>query len=73
MRTVGITEQRFVVDRSTTYKLYDLGGSRSQRKVWASYFDDARAIIFLANIAAFDQVRWPITCHRPLLTSLARS
>lgn len=57
VRTVGITEQRFVIDRSTTYLVCDVGGSRAQRAVWASYFDDARAIIFLAPISAFDQVR----------------
>lgn len=55
VRTVGITEDRFTVDRHTTYRICDVGGSRSQRVFWASFFEDARAIIFLAPVSAFDQ------------------
>ena len=55
VRTVGITEERFRVDKQSVYRIYDVGGSRSQRHRWASYFDDAQAIIFLAPISAFDQ------------------
>ncbi|KAN0063732.1 hypothetical protein ACQY0O_003782 [Thecaphora frezii] len=56
VRTVGITDEHFRIDRDTTYRLYDVGGSRSQRHAWASFFDDANAIIFLAPISAFDEV-----------------
>jgi len=35
--------------------IYDVGGARTQRAVWQSYFDDADAIIFLASLSAFDQ------------------
>ncbi|EPQ27065.1 uncharacterized protein PFL1_05349 [Pseudozyma flocculosa PF-1] len=55
VRTVGISDERIRIDKATTYHLYDVGGSRSQRNAWASYFDDANAIIFLAPVSAFDQ------------------
>jgi len=35
--------------------IYDVGGARGLRHAWVPYFDDARAIIFLAPISAFDQ------------------
>lgn len=35
--------------------IYDVGGTRAQRAVWQSYFDDVDAIIFLAPLSAFDQ------------------
>lgn len=43
VRTVGITEDKFVIDRSTTYRIFDVGGSRSQRSVWASFFEDGES------------------------------
>ncbi|PWN46634.1 guanine nucleotide binding protein, alpha subunit [Violaceomyces palustris] len=55
VRTVGITDDRFQIDKNTAYRIYDVGGSRNQRSFWAPYFDDAQAIIFLAPISAFDQ------------------
>ena len=55
MRTVGATEERFAVDKSLSYRIIDVGGSRFQRNVWASFFEDATAIIFLAPISAFDE------------------
>lgn len=43
--------------------MVDVGGSRSQRNVWAQFFHDATAIIFLAPISAFDEVcRLPYIC-----------
>lgn len=55
VRTLGITEDTFRVDRSLVYRIYDVGGSRSQRAAWASFFDDAESVIFMAPLSAFDQ------------------
>ncbi|KAF9551729.1 G-alpha-domain-containing protein [Agrocybe pediades] len=38
------------------WKVYDVGGHRSQVAAWAPYFDDMDAIIFLAPLSCFDQV-----------------
>lgn len=35
--------------------IYDVGGARGQRHTWASFFEGATAIIFLAPISVFDQ------------------
>lgn len=61
LKTVGVTEYRFDMEASagresgSEWRIYDVGGSRSQRQTWVPYFDDIDAIIFLAPISAFDQ------------------
>ncbi|KAJ9476005.1 putative Guanine nucleotide-binding protein alpha-2 subunit (putative) [Pseudozyma hubeiensis] len=55
VRTVGVTEDVFRVDRSLIYRIYDVGGSRSQRAAWAPFLDDVESIVFLAPLSAFDQ------------------
>jgi guanine nucleotide-binding protein alpha-1 subunit len=57
---MGVSEHLFEVPlhgRSVTWHLYDVGGARGQRHCWVPYFDEANAIIFVAPISAFDQVR----------------
>lgn len=54
VRTVGVTEHCFDINR-VTYRIYDVGGHRSQRQFWAPYFDDVNAIIFMVAISAYDQ------------------
>ncbi|KAL1918491.1 uncharacterized protein VTP21DRAFT_3151 [Calcarisporiella thermophila] len=54
VRTLGVSEHRFFIDKHT-YIIYDVGGHRSQRKYWAPYFDNCNAILFLAAISSFDQ------------------
>lgn len=53
---MGATEECFYVDKSLSYRIIDVGGSRIQRNVWAQFFEEATAIIFLAPISAFDEV-----------------
>jgi len=58
LQTLGVVEHSFNINlggRAVNWLLYDVGGARGQRHAWASYFDDAKAIIFLAPISAFDQ------------------
>ncbi|KAJ1564000.1 guanine nucleotide-binding protein subunit alpha, partial [Nowakowskiella sp. JEL0078] len=52
--TTTITENNFKIG-SKHFRLFDVGGQRSERKKWAPYFDDCSAIIFVAAISAFDQ------------------
>ncbi|CAG8535901.1 6180_t:CDS:2, partial [Cetraspora pellucida] len=54
IRTVGVAEHRFEI-ADVVYRIFDVGGHRSQRHFWAPYFDDVNAIIFMAAISAFDQ------------------
>lgn len=62
LKTLGVVEHTFTVEtsqvglnRGVDWKIYDVGGARSQRHAWIPYFDDVNAIIFLAPISAFDQ------------------
>ncbi|KAG8864482.1 hypothetical protein FRB96_004985 [Tulasnella sp. 330] len=62
LKTVGVVEHCFhlqssgSVDKSLDWRIYDVGGSRSQRATWAPFFDNVQAIIFLAPVSVFDQV-----------------
>ncbi|KAF8156642.1 guanine nucleotide binding protein, alpha subunit [Crassisporium funariophilum] len=59
LKTLGVSEHRFKITTNGSirdWKVYDVGGHRSQRVAWAPYFDDMDAIIFLAPISCFDQV-----------------
>ncbi|KAG9076464.1 hypothetical protein FS749_011766 [Ceratobasidium sp. UAMH 11750] len=59
LKTLGVVEHHFALDRGAEkgidWRIYDAGGARSQRHVWAPFFSDVNAIIFLAPISAFDQ------------------
>jgi len=60
LKTLGVVEHCFALEagheRGVDWKIYDVGGARSQRQAWAPYFEDMNALIFLAPISAFDQV-----------------
>ncbi|EIN04815.1 G-alpha-domain-containing protein [Punctularia strigosozonata HHB-11173 SS5] len=59
IQTMGVAEHVFDVvlpgQSPFAWRIYDVGGARGQRHTWVPYFDDAKAIIFLAPISAFDQ------------------
>ena len=62
IQTMGVAEHFFDVNihgKLVTWHLFDVGGARGQRHTWVPYFDDANAIIFVAPVSAFDQVRLP--------------
>ncbi|KAI9349777.1 guanine nucleotide binding protein, alpha subunit [Obelidium mucronatum] len=53
--TLTITETKFEM-QNVIYRVFDVGGQRSERKKWAPYFDDVSAIIYLVAISSFDQM-----------------
>ncbi|KAI9333252.1 guanine nucleotide binding protein, alpha subunit [Obelidium mucronatum] len=53
--TTNITETKVQIEEMT-FRIFDVGGQRSERKKWAPYFDDVNAIIFLVAISSYDQV-----------------
>ncbi|TRM57497.1 guanine nucleotide binding protein, alpha subunit [Schizophyllum amplum] len=59
VHTVGPEEHHIVLETAfengKIWTIYDVGGSRSQRAVWAQYFDDVHVVTFMAPISAFDQ------------------
>ncbi|KAH7101739.1 G-protein alpha subunit-domain-containing protein [Auriculariales sp. MPI-PUGE-AT-0066] len=58
--TRGVTEYRIRMkngsDSGVDWKIYEIGGARSQRRAWMPYFDSVNTIIFLAPISEFDQL-----------------
>jgi GTPase SAR1 family protein len=54
VRTTGIVENHFVIE-ATEYKMFDVGGQRSERKKWIHCFDGVTAVLFVAAISEFDQ------------------
>ena len=52
---LGITETTFVIG-DLTYRMFDVGGQRSERKKWIHCFENVTAIIFLVAISEYDQV-----------------
>lgn len=55
VKTTGITETKFQV-HDLVYRMFDVGGQRSERKKWIHCFENVTAIIFLVAISAYDQV-----------------
>lgn len=51
--TTGIVETSFSID-GNLYRMLDVGGQRSERKKWIHCFEDVTAVLFVANIAAYD-------------------
>ncbi|KAI9022259.1 guanine nucleotide binding protein, alpha subunit [Phycomyces nitens] len=55
IKTTGITETKFVWN-NLKYRMFDVGGQRSERKKWIHCFENVTAIIFLVAISEYDQV-----------------
>lgn len=55
VKTAGITETTFEVGE-LTYKLFDIGGQRSQRKKWIHCFENVTALVFLVSLSEYDQM-----------------
>ena len=47
LKTLGVVEHHFALDRGGEkgydWYIYDVGGHRDQRQIWASFFDDVSA------------------------------
>lgn len=55
VKTTGITETQFKVGE-LTYKLFDVGGQRSERKKWIHCFENVTALVFLVALSEYDQM-----------------
>lgn len=53
--TQGITETTFKVGE-LTYRLFDVGGQRSERKKWIHCFENVTALVFLVSLSEYDQM-----------------
>jgi guanine nucleotide-binding protein subunit alpha len=55
VKTTGITETTFLVGE-LTYRLFDVGGQRSERKKWIHCFENVTALVFLVALSEYDQM-----------------
>ncbi|KAJ1508153.1 guanine nucleotide-binding protein subunit alpha [Coelomomyces lativittatus] len=55
VKSTGITESKFQLGH-LTYKMFDVGGQRSERRKWIHCFEHVTAILFLVGISEYDQV-----------------
>ncbi|XP_013885767.1 guanine nucleotide-binding protein G(o) subunit alpha isoform X2 [Austrofundulus limnaeus] len=53
VRTCGIIETQFQVNE-TIFRLYDVGGQRSERRKWLSCFDCIHAVLFVVALSSYD-------------------
>lgn len=55
VKTTGITETSFRVGE-LRYRLFDVGGQRSERKKWIHCFENVTALVFLVSLSEYDQM-----------------
>lgn len=53
--TTGVVENAFEID-GNMFKMYDMGGQRSERKKWIHCFENVTAVLFVCAISAYDQM-----------------
>jgi len=55
VKTTGITEITFPV-QDLVYKVFDVGGQRSERRKWIHCFENLNAVVFMVSLSEYDQV-----------------
>ncbi|KAF8320311.1 G-protein alpha subunit, partial [Clavulina sp. PMI_390] len=55
VKTTGINEISFKYD-DHTYKVFDVGGQRSERRKWIHCFENLNAVVFMVSMSEYDQV-----------------
>ena len=45
-----------IIAQGLDFRMVDVGGQRSERKKWIHFFDNAKAVIFIAALSDYDLV-----------------
>ncbi|CAH1273768.1 guanine nucleotide-binding protein G(o) subunit alpha-like [Branchiostoma lanceolatum] len=53
VRTTGILETEFAIS-GIMFRMFDVGGQRSERRKWIQCFDDVKAILFVTALSGYD-------------------
>ncbi|MCJ1265296.1 Guanine nucleotide-binding protein alpha-1 subunit [Lobaria immixta] len=54
VNTICYTSTDFTIE-NLTWRVFDVGGLRSERKKWVHVFEDVAVLIYLVDISAYDQ------------------
>jgi len=54
-RTSGVIEEKLRI-KNRPFLIVDVGGQRSERRKWANCFDEVTGLIFVASLAAYNQL-----------------
>ncbi|KAL3077313.1 hypothetical protein niasHS_013302 [Heterodera schachtii] len=54
--TTGVVEVKFMIKGNMEFRVFDVGGQRSERRKWIHCFDNVESIIFITAISEYDQV-----------------
>mmetsp|Transcript_29150 Transcript_29150/g.45089 ORF Transcript_29150/g.45089 Transcript_29150/m.45089 type:complete len:366 (-) Transcript_29150:92-1189(-) len=55
VRTTGILEYFFNIERGLRIQLIDVGGQRSERRKWIHCFEGVSSVVFFASLSEYDQ------------------
>lgn len=53
VRTNGIIETHFKID-DIVFRMFDVGGQRSERRKWVQCFDDVKAVLYVVALSGYD-------------------
>jgi len=75
-RSSGVHDVTFTLKNKNNkvtqvFKVYDVGGQRSERKKWVALFDNCDAIIFVAALSGYNQTIWEDDKQNNMKESLA--
>ncbi|KAM3717167.1 Guanine nucleotide-binding protein alpha-3 subunit [Dirofilaria immitis] len=69
VKTTGIVEVDFVI-KNVRFRIFDVGGQRSERKKWIHCFEDVHAIIYVAAISEYAEVLFEDNTTNRMLESM---
>jgi len=68
-RTTGIVVTE-LEEGPVRFRVVDVGGQRNERKKWIHCFDDVKALLFVVNLAGYDQVMFEDASQNRMKESL---